>query len=56
MRPYVEDTTVIVYDAIKLIKSIIWRCSRYFLDLDLGTYPFVTSSHPTSGGFAVGAE
>lgn len=25
------------------------------LDLDLGTYPFVTSSHPTSGGFAIGA-
>ena len=25
------------------------------LDLDLGTYPFVTSSHPISGGFAVGA-
>ena len=56
MRPYVEDTTVIVYDAIKADKKVLFEGAQgTLLDLDLGTYPFVTSSHPTSGGFAVGA-
>lgn len=56
MRPYVEDTTVIVYDAIKEGKKVLFEGAQgTLLDLDLGTYPFVTSSHPTSGGFAVGA-
>ena len=56
MRPYVEDTTVIVYDAIKKKKKVLFEGAQgTLLDLDLGTYPFVTSSHPTSGGFAVGA-
>ena len=55
MRPYVEDTTVIVYDAIKANKKVLFEGAQgTLLDLDLGTYPFVTSSHPTSGGFAVG--
>ena len=56
MRPYVEDTTAIVYDAIKANKKVLFEGAQgTLLDLDLGTYPFVTSSHPTSGGFAVGA-
>ena len=56
MSPYVEDTTVIVYDAIKANKKVLFEGAQgTLLDLDLGTYPFVTSSHPTSGGFAVGA-
>ena len=56
MRPYVEDTTVIVYDAIKAGKKVLFEGAQgTLLDLDLGTYPYVTSSHPTSGGFAVGA-
>ena len=56
MRPYVEDTTVIVFDAIKANKKVLFEGAQgTLLDLDLGTYPFVTSSHPTSGGFAVGA-
>ena len=56
MRPYVADTTVIVYDAIKANKKVLFEGAQgTLLDLDLGTYPFVTSSHPTSGGFAVGA-
>ena len=56
MRPYVEDTTVIVYDAIKANKKVLFEGAQgTLLDLDLGTSPFVTSSHPTSGGFAVGA-
>lgn len=56
MKPYVDDTTVIVYDAIKAGKKVLFEGAQgTLLDLDLGTYPFVTSSHPISGGFAVGA-
>lgn len=56
MKPYVADTTVIVYDAIKANKKVLFEGAQgTLLDLDLGTYPFVTSSHPVSGGFAVGA-
>lgn len=56
MKPYVADTTVIVYDAIKAGKKVLFEGAQgTLLDLDLGTYPFVTSSHPTSGGFSVGS-
>ena len=53
IRPYVTDTSVIVYDAIKAGKKVLFEGAQgTLLDLDLGTYPYVTSSHPTSGGFA----
>ncbi len=56
IRQYVDDTSVVVYDAIKAGKKVLFEGAQgTLLDLDLGTYPFVTSSHPTSGGFAVGA-
>ncbi len=56
IRQYVDDTSVVVYDAIKASKKVLFEVAQgTLLDLDLGTYPFVTSSHPTSGGFAVGA-
>jgi adenylosuccinate synthase len=56
IRSYVDDTSVIVYEAIKAGKKVLFEGAQgTLLDLDLGTYPFVTSSHPTSGGFSVGA-
>lgn len=56
IRKYVADTSVIVYDAIKEGKRVLFEGAQgTLLDLDLGTYPYVTSSHPISGGFAVGA-
>lgn len=56
IRHYVADTSVIVYEAIKAGKKVLFEGAQgTLLDLDLGTYPFVTSSHPISGGFAVGA-
>jgi adenylosuccinate synthase len=56
IRKHVADTSVIVYDAIKAGKKVLFEGAQgTLLDLDLGTYPFVTSSHPISGGFAVGA-
>ncbi|RKD22211.1 Adenylosuccinate synthetase [Caminicella sporogenes DSM 14501] len=56
IRPYVADTSVIVYESIKQNKKVLFEGAQgTFLDIDLGTYPYVTSSHPTSGGFAVGS-
>ena len=55
LAPYVCDTSVLVYDAIKADKKVLFEGAQgALLDLDVGTYPFVTSSHPTSGGFCVG--
>lgn len=56
MKPYVTDTTVVVYEAIKSNKKVLFEGAQgTLLDLDLGTYPYVTSSHPISGGFSVGS-
>ena len=56
IRPFVDDTSVVVYEAIKAGKKVLFEGAQgTLLDLDLGTYPFVTSSHPTSGGFSIGA-
>ncbi len=55
LRPYVEDTTVRLYDSVKAGKKVLFEGAQgTLLDIDFGTYPFVTSSHPISGGFAVG--
>lgn len=55
LAPFVCDTSVLVYDAIKAGKKVLFEGAQgALLDLDMGTYPFVTSSHPTSGGFCVG--
>ncbi|MFZ5968282.1 MAG: adenylosuccinate synthase [Bacillota bacterium] len=56
IRKYVDDTTVIVYDAVKAGKKVLFEGAQgTLLDVDLGTYPYVTSSHPISGGFTVGS-
>ncbi|MCT4618071.1 MAG: adenylosuccinate synthase [Marinisporobacter sp.] len=56
IRKYVTDTTVVLYDAIEDGKKVLFEGAQgALLDIDLGTYPYVTSSHPTSGGFPVGA-
>lgn len=55
LRPYVDDTTVLLYRAIKEGKQVLFEGAQgTLLDLDLGTYPYVTSSHPISGGVCVG--
>lgn len=56
LRPFIKDTTVIVYDALKKGEKVLFEGAQgTLLDIDLGTYPYVTSSHPTSGGFTIGA-
>ena len=55
LAPFVTDTTVLLYEAIKDGKNVLFEGAQgTLLDLDLGTYPYVTSSHPISGGVCVG--
>jgi adenylosuccinate synthase len=56
LAPFVRDTGVLVNEAVAAGKTVLFEGAQgSMLDLDLGTYPYVTSSHPVSGGFAVGA-
>ena len=56
IRKYVDDTTVTLYNAVKENKKVLFEGAQgTLLDIDLGTYPYVTSSHPISGGFTVGS-
>lgn len=56
LRPYVKDTNHTVIEAIKAGKKVLFEGAQAtMLDLDHGTYPFVTSSHPVAGGASVGA-
>ncbi|MDO4799840.1 MAG: adenylosuccinate synthase [Bacillota bacterium] len=56
IKPFVTDTSLMVYDAVRSGKKVLLEGAQgTLLDLDYGTYPFVTSSHPTSGGFTIGS-
>jgi adenylosuccinate synthase len=56
IKPFVADTSVIVYDALRRNEKVLLEGAQgTLLDLDYGTYPYVTSSHPTSGGFTIGS-
>lgn len=56
LRPYIKDTGVLVYESLKEGKKVLFEGAQgSMLDVDLGTYPYVTSSHPTSGGFTSGS-
>lgn len=56
LKKYVVDTTPILYKAIKDGKNVLFEGAQgTLLDIDLGTYPYVTSSHPISGGVCVGS-
>jgi adenylosuccinate synthase len=56
LRPYMKDTGSIVYEAVKSGKKVLLEGAQgTLLDVDYGTYPYVTSSHPISGGFAIGS-
>jgi adenylosuccinate synthase len=56
LRPYVVDTIALLNDQLKNGKKIMFEGAQAtMLDIDYGTYPYVTSSHPISGGVCVGA-
>jgi len=55
LRPYVVDTSLKIYDAIKRRRNILFEGAQgTLLDLDHGTYPYVTSSNPVAGGACIG--
>lgn len=56
LAPYVIDTVPMLHEAKKAGKSILLEGAQgTMLDIDFGTYPFVTSSNPTSGGACIGS-
>jgi adenylosuccinate synthase len=53
--PYIKDVSVYLNNAIDLGKSVLLEGAQgTLLDVDHGTYPFVTSSNPVSGGACIG--
>ncbi|BEP30405.1 adenylosuccinate synthase [Helicovermis profundi] len=56
IKRYVDDTGVLVNSAVRENKKVLLEGAQgTLLDIDFGTYPYVTSSHPVSGGFSIGA-
>jgi adenylosuccinate synthase len=56
LRPFVIDASLAIYDSVKQKKNILFEGAQgTLLDLDHGTYPYVTSSNPIAGGACVGA-
>lgn len=55
LAPYVDDVSVLTFEADKAGKTIMFEGAQAtLLDIDFGTYPYVTSSHPLSAGVCVG--
>ncbi|MEJ8547377.1 adenylosuccinate synthase [Brevibacillus borstelensis] len=56
IRPYVTDTSVVLNDAIDQGSRVLFEGAQgVLLDIDQGTYPFVTSSNPIAGGVTIGS-
>ncbi len=56
IAPFVRDTAALLETAFKGKKRVLFESAQgVMLDLDFGTYPFVTSSNPIGGGACVGA-
>ena len=56
LRPYITDTSLMLNQALDRDEVILLEGSQgTLLDVDHGTYPFVTSSNPTAGGASTGS-
>ncbi|AZZ49946.1 adenylosuccinate synthase [Rathayibacter rathayi] len=56
LRPMVADTSLVLAQALDAGKTVLFEAGQAtMLDVDHGTYPFVTSSNATSGGAATGS-
>ena len=56
LRPYVVETAPLINRAIDAGQKVLFEGAQgTLLDLDHGTYPYVTSSHPVAGGACIGA-
>ena len=55
LKPYVTDTFSLIHDALEKDEKILCEGAQAtLLDIDHGTYPYVTSSNPTIGGICAG--
>jgi adenylosuccinate synthase len=56
LRPFVTNTVVFLHEALEKKKEILFEGAQgTFLDIDHGTYPYVTSSNTTAGGACTGS-
>ena len=56
VEPHIADTVSLVHEALERNEHVLFEGAQAtFLDLDHGTYPFVTSSNPVAGGVCTGA-
>jgi adenylosuccinate synthase len=56
IKPYVTDISVRIYEEIKNNKNVVFEGAQgSLLDIDYGTYPYVTSSNTIAGGVCTGA-
>jgi adenylosuccinate synthase len=56
LQPFVENTVVLLHNAMRNKADILFEGAQgTFLDIDHGTYPFVTSSNTTAGGACTGS-
>lgn len=56
LRPMVADTALVLHEALERGETVLFEGGQAtMLDVDHGTYPFVTSSNATAGGAATGA-
>ncbi len=56
LRPHISDTEIVINNAIREGRKLLLEGAQgTLLDVDHGTYPFVTSSNPVAGGACVGA-
>ncbi len=56
IAPYVTDTVVLLNQAVNQGKKVLFESAQgTLLDVEFGTYPYVTSSHPISGGACIGS-
>ncbi|MNK75264.1 Adenylosuccinate synthetase [compost metagenome] len=55
LEPFIADTGLMLHQALKAGKKILFEGAQgTLLDLDMGTYPYVTSSFPVAGGAGIG--
>lgn len=56
IKPFIADTSLLVNEALDAGKRVLFEGAQgTLLDIDLGTYPYVTSSSPIAGGVCTGA-
>ena len=55
LKPFIADTIGLLHRVLRRKKDILFEGAQgTLLDIDFGTYPYVTSSHPTAGGACLG--